>query len=416
MPSDHTGLPVPEPVSDERALVRAVEESVGAVRRALERALDALGEPMVNASDLRRRLGIDTRLATQVYRVAGEGDARSVAVDMPGPPSMARLLGSLERAGVSAPLREDVRQAASSFERLIVERAGDRKRFESLLANLGARGPEHVERQHRRAAYRAMSHLLGMQVGAYLRCAVIARSAQRGIDMLQVRGFDAVTRLRPSVPIPLFAARMLTSAGTVMPETVARGHVCGRALVGASNDDLSVGLLHASRPDSLEWLRVVPELGMHAVEWLGPGLGTQGATNLHFVHADFGVPVHTSMELENVGINHSMALPAERFVLDVLCERGLLGGAPSVGVFINRTGRVAMTYRTEDRLPITPSVKSLRGLGALERACTWPGWFDSINMALSAIGWQDRKWTMHRVTIDYPILETFVRTGLKLTT
>lgn len=383
---------------------------LGEVQASLRALLAMLPGPLANASDLRRTLSLDTRLSTQLFRIAKAEDVTVVAADVPGPPSMRRFLQAMDRPGVDKAEAARLEAAMTAFERFVVSHAGDRVRFESIMSNLGARGQDNIERQHRRAAFRAMSHLLGMQVGVYLRTAIIGQSSSGGIDMAQVRGFHQVARLRPGTPIPLFSAKLL-----VTEDTPVSGPFRSKLVLGERLGGTHIGIASQDPPGIAKHLHLVEEIGMQSVELRGSGLGARELASFHFTQADFAVPVQVAAQPENVGINHTFSLPAEQFVLDVLCERSLLSAAgPSAKVYLNRTGRVALAFREEDQLEIQPAVTSFMSLKGLAKASPWSGYTETVNGVISAMGWESRNFDLFRVRLEYPVVGTMLRVGMNI--
>ncbi len=163
-------------------------------------------------------------------------------------------------------------------------------------------------------------------------------------------------------------------------------------------------------------MRVVEEMGLLSAELHGEALGNLGATDLYFTYIERSVPVKPGAPGESFGINHSVAIPAERFVLDLIIQPGYLSTPlPSASVFLNRTGRVATVYRPEDLVPIRPEVRRLRSitdLGENEALGEYPS---AVEETLKQLRWDGEAWEVYRVTLDYPVFGTLIRLAVGLT-
>lgn len=382
------------------------------VREAFALAVDAVPAPIRTAADLRRALEIDTRLSTQIVRIARAPEVIAIASQIPGRPSLKRFL---ERAGelrIPAPLLREVDEAVGEFERFVQTHAGDRVRFDSIVSNLGAHGQDAIELHHRRAAFRAMCHLLGMQATAYTRACFFRRSDTRGsYDMAQIRGFNGITRLRPQTPVPLFSAQLLTTGADKVDGSYTRESIFPEIQPG-----LAIGAVRELSGHALESIRVIEEMGLLSAELHGDSLGNFSSTDLFFTYVERAVPVRPETDgSESFGINHSVSIPAERFVLDLFIEPGLLATPlPSASVYLNRTGRVATVHRPEDKLQVQPDLRRMRSRADLLDDPSLTSHTQAIEKTLAALGWDTHPFEIFRMTLDFPVVGTLMRIGAQL--
>lgn len=402
--------------TDKHAFKAELQSVLGEAQAALRAVIDQIPGKLGNAADLRRALDLDSRLSTQLYKLLRAPNVIEVAADVPGGPSFRRFLAAATARGVSAEALARLERAMAVFERFVAQRAGDRTRFDSIAVNLGARGEEALELEHRRAAHRAMSHLLGMQLREYYRASIIVRASAvsrdsggggggGGIDLAQVRGFTGVERLRPGASIPLFSSRLL-GVGMAVPEGLRRSLELGQP-VGETTARL------IRQAGGTDHVRVVEQLGAPQVELQGDELGAAGAASAYFAELDRNVPVHLVPQEETVGVNHAITVPAERLVMDFIVERDLLKTAVTANVYLNRAGRSAAVFRPEDRLHDPPELAQLRDAGAIGRDLD-PGYGASVGEVLESLGWRDRSFVCYRLDQKYPVMGTFVRLGARI--
>lgn len=391
------------------AFIEALTPVLERVCRAFDACVAAVPARVRTAADLRRALDLDTRLSTQIVRIARSKEPIAIASQVPGRPSLKRFLERAAEQQVPESVLREVDEAVGEFERFVQAHAGDRVSFDSIVSNLGAFGQDAIELQHRRAAFRAMSHLLGMQLGSYTRACIFRRGIEDGLyDMAQVRGFADITRLRPGTPVPLFSAQLITTMGDKLDSRYTRESVFPEIQPG-----LAIGAVPDVCDAALGSVRVVEEIGLLSAELHGDGLGNLSATELYFTYVERSVPVRPGMPGDSFGINHSIAVPAERFVLDLIIEKGqMLAPLPLASVFLNRTGRVATVYRQEDLMPIRPDVRRLRSMSDLTDDDVPAEYPTSVEMTVAKLGWSPQDFEVYRVMLDYPVFGTLIRVAV----
>src|SRR5262245_24139170 len=103
-------------------------DEAGAVMRTLRTAISRLVEATPNGArksqDLQKLFGIDGKLSWQVFKLAGPGDALSLATHVPNSTAMRRLLAAAKQHGISKQRVDAVRTAYESFEKLVEVHAG----------------------------------------------------------------------------------------------------------------------------------------------------------------------------------------------------------------------------------------------------------------------------------------------------
>lgn len=128
--------------------------------RALSALLESLPMDTRRPSDLARFLGLDNPLASRLIRLAR---ASSVVEAVELMPTLNQLRSAVARAGesVPGPAALEAGAALDRFQALVDELGGDQSWFESLASMHLSGGVRRVDMAHRRAAFKANSHLWG---------------------------------------------------------------------------------------------------------------------------------------------------------------------------------------------------------------------------------------------------------------
>lgn len=194
------------------------ESEAGAVLKRLQTALAEViglipGE-VDKAADLERALKIRKTLAWQVFRVAAAANPMLEAANLPGPFAMTRFLSAARSAGVPKAKVEAVSTALGDFKRLVKTHAGNRTTFDSLLSGLTPESMHPANLTHRRAAFRANSHIWGVQVRTRFLTMLLHPTDDRLIDYANIRGVVDLQQLRESQPFILSRTHVEETPGS----------------------------------------------------------------------------------------------------------------------------------------------------------------------------------------------------------
>src|SRR5262247_2245006 len=89
------------------------------LRAAIAKLVEATPNGARKSQDLQKLFGIDGKLSWQVFKLAGPGDALSLAPHVPSATAMRRLLTAAKQHGISKQRVEAVRTAYERFEQLV---------------------------------------------------------------------------------------------------------------------------------------------------------------------------------------------------------------------------------------------------------------------------------------------------------
>src|SRR5205085_6675073 len=102
------------------------------LRRAIAEMFDSVPGGICKSRDVQKLFGVSTKLSWQIFKLAGPGDALSMAPPVPKGAAMRRVLEGAEKYGLPVNQINEVRSAYSAFEELIETHAGDRTSFELM--------------------------------------------------------------------------------------------------------------------------------------------------------------------------------------------------------------------------------------------------------------------------------------------
>lgn len=175
------------------------------LRSALMRLLVEWGSPK-SFSVLQRASGAGKTICWQIFRIVGAENLVAEARYAPTPSSLKRLLASAAEAGVGEATISRVQATAEAFHAFSKKNADDRTAFDSMLAGVASDGEnDTILLSQRRAAYRSMSHIWGVQTDLHYYCNMVRRSASgEKYDLVHFNLQRGIRRLRPDAEVLLY--------------------------------------------------------------------------------------------------------------------------------------------------------------------------------------------------------------------
>jgi hypothetical protein len=173
------------------------------LRAALSEVVNGVPGPKAKPAELQRSLGIDFKLSWRVLKVLSAPGPLAAGPHVPGPGALRTFFHAATKAGVNEQLVGAARLAAADFDGLVASHAGDRTVFDSMISALAeSEDARQITMQHRRAAFRAQSHILGLQSHVQLKCVVVqpAQDPNR-VDLVRITGLLSLRHLRPNAPL-----------------------------------------------------------------------------------------------------------------------------------------------------------------------------------------------------------------------
>lgn len=360
------------------------------------------------AADLQRALGIRNSLAWQVYRLAHAPDPLIEASSVPGRAAMKSFLEAASSRGVERRQVQAASAAMKEFHELVETHAGDRRTFDSMVSGLTAAGSQQVDFTSKRAAFRANSHIWGVQAKTRLACYLYhpAADAPDRIDAAGIRGLHRLRRLRRNAPW------VVSRFGASDNDGVTRRTVVCEPLDPMGKAGHGVALLRdfCSRP--LPTFRTVSAaLGVTSVEIEGESVGNMSAVTCFI--GDVARAVLGRYQDENNRYQASQALirtPCETLIQDVLVYDGTFGEiSPQVMVYgDHRSGDAVSGDRACDLLALRETVDYLGRGPSVLRTPALPRYPEMVQYALDRLGWDGRRFDVYRCRVEYPVMPSSV--------
>src|SRR5215208_3968802 len=131
----HIAAPVAAPErSVDSVFPDEAQDVLRQLRRAVAEMCDSVPGGVRKSRDAQKLFGVSTKLSWQIFKLAGPGDAMSLAPYVPKAAAMRGMLEAAQKHGVPVHVIDKVRAAYSAFEHLIETHAGDRVSFDSMAS------------------------------------------------------------------------------------------------------------------------------------------------------------------------------------------------------------------------------------------------------------------------------------------
>jgi hypothetical protein len=382
---------------------------LGHLQGALSEVISLIPQPVPveKAADLERALKLGKTLAWQVFRMARAPNPLVEGAKLPGPFAMQRFFQAALKAGVPQSKIDVAASAFSEFGRLIKTHAGDRVTFESLMSGLSSRGGDQVELTQRRTAFRANSHIWGVQAETQLSFAAIHPSARNPSlgDMLVLRGLIGLRRLRADVPVVIARSQISDNKGTLLqferePIDPTAPTVNGQTVL---RDFCS------SQMPRLQSLAA--NGGCITIELQDDAVGNQSKLTcitgdvLRAAQRRYGEPDNSSDTIRAI-----VQIPCEVLIHDLLIHEDMYDRPiqPEVGVYTNMLGRLGVAGRDIDRLPVRVSLERLGQGSSVLECLEVPRYVEMADHAFERLGWSGDGFTVYRCRMDCPVMQSFV--------
>jgi hypothetical protein len=389
------------------AVLRRLRASVVAVIEAIPSAA-SIGR----AADLQRALAIRNTLAWQVYRLAYATGPLAEASAIPGSGAMNGFFEAAAARGVRADVIAAAKGAVADFQAVVQAHAGDRSAFDSMLSAIHGAGAEQIDLQHKRAAYKANSHIWGVRARAQLSCFVFhpSRDDPDRLDLLGIRGLIGLRRLRRDASWIIARVRLF-DAESQKPQHLDPGTPID-PIDPREDGAPAVPLLRRYCSQPLPKFTCVPAGNDFVNVQLEPtGIGDKSAITGLIGDVYRGLYQRYRDERRSVHYMRSqIRTPCEVLVHDVLIYDGLFEGRmPELRIYGDHRGvDPAAPDREMDLLPMSETVAHLgRGPDVLSTPDV-PRYVEMVRYALDRAGWDPSRFDIYRCRVEYPIMPSTV--------
>jgi hypothetical protein len=383
------------------------QEVLRRLRRAIAEMFDSVPGGIGKSRDVQKLFGVSTKLSWQIFKLAGPGDALSLAPHVPKEAAMRRVLEGAEKYGVPARLINEVRTAYSAFEALIETHAGDRASFESMAVGLsGSSDTGQADVQHRKAIFRGHSHFYGAQVETRVITHFMHPSGEPDrYDLAALRSKFGLRRLRADAEVVVDSIRMYPPPGT---DAVHWGYIDQEMAERYGAPILPPG---CSEPVPPLHTRQGP-LGRTYFELADDVLGQRGAVNLSFGQVLCNTVLSPSDDGRTKGwlvLTHTLT-PAACLIADMLVHRQTM---PRLTHEVNIYGHAnqAQPYEIEQtypRLPFREQITKLEAGIDGARIHGTPQYIDLLRYVCEHRGWHLDDFDVYRLKIEFPLLDSLV--------
>lgn len=377
--------------------------AVAVIQAAIRRVYGSLDLPVDRPQDVSRRLGVDKNLSWKLARVAGARDPLAVAAQVPGAEAFRILTDKLRLAGVNAKELGIITAAAETFDRMVLDHAGDRPTLQILLDGLSL---DSSLEQSRKALFRGASGVWGIQAKARVTSSWIAPNETNPdrIDLAIVGGLLHIRRLRPLEGWPLFRFGGWNEEGRPLESNT-------EPLEEPSSPD-EPRLLMRSWCSPLPPPVVSRFSGGAVTHELAAGpVGKTGDSTFYFGSLQRSLGDRYSGKGELTEIFARVTLPIEMLFLDLFVHRDLREYEQSfVEVYGGPFETMTMDEesRMRARLPLEQGLVRSSNLVAATAHPQLPGYDTLVPHVFKRCGWQMRDFRLLRLQMTYPPMPSMV--------
>jgi hypothetical protein len=380
---------------------RAVEdeavEVMGDLRRAFADLLADLPPPVHRAVDLEQALGLDKKLAWQVFRVAQSVHPLGEVHNLPARSSVRRLLEAARKRRVSMRVIDRLETAFARFDQFAVVHAGSRDSLVSVLSGLGGRKDAQYEIKTRKSHFRTAAHFWGIHARMLVRTSIFhAKPGPAYIeDSVLIQATIGLERVRISQATDL----------TMMMRTKSDPPVAGATALSPIRHDAELLEEFCSGPK--------PEISPH------PEGSTQGESKLRLPPGRTGAATLYSMQLHECLSNSLqtdyygrtfLTIPTEALVWEMLMPVGWTDPTTvRASMYACREHpEQAFSERATDLMPQQETVEYLGTLDSAPILEGSPRHSQAVRHVIERLGWMDTRFDVYRCSVQYPMLHTML--------
>jgi hypothetical protein len=389
------------------------------LRTGISEMLKAMPTRVRTTRDLQKLFGVDVKLCWQVLKLAGPGDALSLAPFVPTPGPMRRFLTAAATAGVDPVVIDRISSAYDAFKEQINIHAGDRPTFEAMATGAAGIGESTEDRQKaeirlRKSAFQSVSYYHGVQADTYLGASFIHPGATPGLfDAANLRVKLGVRRLRATASLVVNQTKTVNSdtkietsqdrirKGTFDDETNAK---CGAPLIARFSSQPLPQFNTATDLDGRTYTRMI-----------GEDIGQTSALDLVFGQKVFDAPL-TSLTMNGVkrmgfGSSLDITSPTGVLILDKLVHRPTFPQL-DLDFTIHWVDNPAFPAGTENDFGLQFCERLVKLDAGVDGARTHevPQYIEMLEFVCDQMNWKIEDFDVYRVRVEYPMHYTRIWT------
>jgi hypothetical protein len=356
--------------------------------------VDRVG-PIERPIRLAERLDLDRSLAWKVWKIAYGPSALPSAAHLPGAAAYRRFIERCEAAGVSGEQAAAAQQAFDHLAEVMTTHGGDRASGAIMLSAISDTGRARIEMSMRRAAFRANSHFLGVQVATCYQLDILL-PGPTGMrpTLLRLRGFFGLKRTRSDVA---WLLGRNTPAAADGPLAGARREPLSDA--ASPHDSAGVVARFSSSPLPSISRRVIG--GVTVEDELAPGhVGVRGLVDIVMAERVSGLPVRG-------GPRHAMIMmltaPCERVIHEVIVADGLIRDGLQLNVHSLVNGELPYLRGPNcDAIPVPETISAIGRPDQVAPLAGVPRHSAMLQWMLSRAGYPAEQMTLWRSVLKFP--------------
>ena len=386
-------------------------------RHAIQQLRNALGDVVeqlpggrtMRPAHLADALELDTRLAWKISKIASADDPFLASQYVPGAGGLRIFLRAAARSHVDEQAIQRVNAAFAEYRKVMKAHAGDRDSFDAMLAAHVNVSQSRVDLTHRKAAFKHLSYIWGVQARTQLHTYLIQPSANPDrLDVATIRGFVDLRWIRPNVPWRI--ARFYTIGLEGRNQDQQREALSPASDAVSATGDLPFMHEFCSKP--LPPLRRTPSTrGDEVYQLVESPVGNKGLVTYIFGEViRLGEPRYREGGYKSLVMFALPRTPCETLVFDILLHRDVIEKpAPTAALFNDLFDRASEGSPDDfDRLPLHERVEELGAGADATRTPDVPSYPEMTRHALKQLGWVEEEFRVFRLRIKYPPIPTAV--------
>ncbi|MCX5688720.1 MAG: hypothetical protein NTV94_02825 [Planctomycetota bacterium] len=368
---------------------------VARLQRSFAAIIAAATGPIERAVDLERAMGLDKKLAWQIYRIAAASSPITEVRNIPASSSIRRLKECARRKKLDKAIIDELSTAYEEFEAFASVHAGTREGLISMLSGISEQKNDAFEVKVRKGLFKGNAHVWGVQADLLIRTGIFYRrpGPNHIEDAALIHGEVGIQRLR-RFKGPGILARMQTRSDPVqpgVPSPVPRAHPLELLSEFCSGQ---LPAMHERDQERSETELVIPA----------------GRTGAQTIYAAQWYEHTTNAPQSSFEGRTFITLPVERAVWEVLIPVGQSDPSTArVAMLLEREHPERSTQQNfEECEPLDGEVTYLgqhRAPPALDGS---PRHHEAVSEVLRRRGWSEQLFDIYRCTVEYPILHSMV--------
>jgi len=388
------------------------------LRTGISEMLKAMPNRVRTTRDLQKMFGVDVKLCWQVLKLAGPGDALSLAPFVPTPGPMRRFLAAAATAGVDRAVIDQISSAYDAFKEQISIHAGDRPTFEAMAT--GATGLNDSEDRQkaavrlRKSNFQTASHYAGVQLDTFLGASFIHPSDTPGLfNAANLRIKLGIRRLRATANFFVNQTKNVTSDVRIeqSKDTFLKG-----TFDDDSNEKYGAPIIAKFSSNPLPQFSTTSDIdGRTYTKIVGDNVGQTSAVDLVFGQSVFNAPL-TLMSMHNTkrtgfGSSLDITTPLTVLIMDKLVHRPSFPNLhQDFTVHWVDNPAFPAGSETDTALPFHEKLVKLDAGVDGARTHEVPRYIEMLEFVCDRCNWKIEDFDVYRVRVEYPLHYTRIWT------